>query len=220
MSDQKSFSLVSEKILSADSSDSFQVTLLLCDIRGFTHLLEHTEAKEAFGFIEKFLMRMSAAVLEEGGSVNNLTGDGFLAQFGIGLATNDHAQRAVNAAIKMRSILAEINQDRHLNKKPTVAIGLGIHSGTVAGGIIRTGARRTFLLIGDSINLATRIEGLTKAFAVDILVSLQTYELVKTQFQFLRMPNRLVKGKSESVATFWIPPHVKVNRTYEMEILK
>ena len=147
------------------------------------------------------------------------TGDGFLAQFGIGLNSDDHALRAVNAAIRMRSKLTDINKERHVRREPTITMGIGIHSGVVAGGNVRLGARRTFLLIGDSINLAARIEGLTKAFAVDILVSSQTYDLVKSQFQLLAMPSRVVKGKSESILTYWVPPHAKVVRTYEKEAL-
>lgn len=219
MSEKKPFFLVPERVISSDSSASFQVSLLFCDIRGFTHLLEHLPAQEAYVFIESFLYTMASVVVQEGGSVNNLTGDGFLAQFGIGLNSDDHALRAVNAAIRMRSKLTDINKERHVRREPTITMGIGIHSGVVAGGNVRLGARRTFLLIGDSINLAARIEGLTKAFAVDILVSSQTYDLVKSQFQLLAMPSRAVKGKSESILTYWVPPHAKVVRTYEKEAL-
>jgi adenylate cyclase len=219
MTEKKQFFLVPEKFNSSASSASFEATLLFCDIRGFTSLLERIPAEEAYKFIESFLYEMAAVVVREGGSVNNLTGDGFLAQFGIGLSSKDHALRAVNAAIQMRSHLIAINRETHLRKGATIMMGIGIHSGVVAGGNVRLGARRTFLLIGDAINLAARIEGLTKSFAVDILLSAVSYEMVKDQFQFLAMPSRAVKGKSESVTTYWIPPHVKVSRTYDLEPL-
>lgn len=219
VTEKKQFFLVPEKIISSESSASFQASLLFCDIRGFTHLLENTPVQQAFSFIESFLFTMASIVVREGGSVNNLTGDGFLAQFGIGLRSEDHALRAVNAAVQMRAGLMAINKERHLLKEPTIAIGIGIHTGTVAGGNVKLGARRSFLLIGDSINLAARIESLTKSFAVDILVSGQTYDAVKAHFQFLAMPPRAVKGKAEPVATYWIPPHVKVSRTYDPESL-
>lgn len=219
MTDKKQFFLVPERVISSESSASFQASLLFCDIRGFTHLLELLPAQEAYSFIESFLYNMASVVVQEGGSVNNLTGDGFLAQFGIGLSSDDHALRAVNAAIRMRSKLTDINKERHLRREPTIAIGIGIHSGVVAGGNVRLGARRTFLLIGDSINLAARIESLTKTFAVDVLVSSQTYDLVKHHFQMLAMPSRAVKGKSETVQTYWIPPHAQVYRNYEKEVL-
>lgn len=183
-------------------------------------MLNHLPAQEGFAFIENFLREMTEAVLLEGGSVNNLTGDGFLAQFGIGHEGNDHAFRAVNCAIEMRTRLLAINRERHVRKEPTISIGVGIHSGQVAGGTIRLGARRSFLLIGDSINLAARIEGLTKDFAVDILVSEKTYERARMQFQFLAMPARSVKGISDKVVTFWIPPNVKSSRNYPQESLK
>lgn len=183
-------------------------------------MLNHLPAQEGFVFIENFLREMTEAVLLEGGSVNNLTGDGFLAQFGIGLEGNDHFFRAVNCAMEMRARLLSINRERHLRKEPTISIGVGIHSGHVAGGTIRLGARRSFLLIGDSINLAARIEGLTKEFAVDILVSEKTYERARSQFQFLALPARAVKGISEKVVTYWIPPHVKPIRNYPQESLK
>ncbi len=203
-----------EDSLSFSAPAMYSSTVLFCDIRGFTRLLDHANPKEAFLFIEEFLLGLTSAVIEEGGTVNNLTGDGFLAEFGIGFRSDKHALRAVNSAINMRSRLKEINQHRHIIKNATFNVGIGIHSGSIAGGSVRLGKNSSFLLIGDTINVASRIESLTKDFAVDILISEATAELVKNQLQLLQMPQRAVKGKSEKLQTFWLPPHVKAVRSY------
>lgn len=192
----------------------YSSSVLICDIRGFTHLLQDSNPKEAFLFIEEFLFGLTSAVLDEGGTVNNLTGDGFLAQFGIGLAKSNHALHAVNSAIVMRERLKQINQKRHMVKNATFNVGIGIHSGLIAGGHVRLGTNSSFLIIGDTINVASRIEELTKQFAVDILISESTAELVMNQVQLLKMPSRAVKGKSEKLHTFWLPPHAKVVKSF------
>lgn len=200
-----------------DRSASFVSTVLLCDIRGFTRLLEHLAPNEAFSFVDRFLEDLTSAVANEGGSVNNLTGDGFLAQFGLGLNDNLHALRAVNCAIEMRATLRKINQERHLEKKATVNLGVGLHSGVIAGGKVTLKGYSSFLIIGDTINVASRIEGLTKTFAVDILLSRETGDLVKPYFNLLTMPPRSVKGKSATLETYWLPPHAKPVRPYNQE---
>lgn len=200
--------------------EAFEATVFLCDIRGFTRLLERTAPAEGFRLVQKFLERLTAAVVEEGGRVNNLTGDGFLAQFGGGGADDSrHALRAVNCAIEMRARLQALNLQRHVVKDPTIAVGIGVHTGQVAGGTVRVGGYSSFLLIGDTVNVAARIESLTKIFAVDILLSAQTYARIRDRFTCLTMPPRPVKGKTDELATFWIPPHAKPFRTYDAPAL-
>jgi adenylate cyclase len=165
---------------------------------------------EGFKLIEKFLLTLTAAVIKEGGTVNNLTGDGFLAQFGIGLFEGSHAQHAINCAIRIRDHLRSFNQERHFGHLPTLAIGIGIQSGKVAGGKISLGEFSAFLLIGDTVNSAARIEGLTKEFSVDILASEETYLAAKDRFPFKAMPEREVKGKIEKIKTYWLSPTAKL----------
>ncbi len=214
---QSHYPWVPPAIARVDASAALECTVLFCDIRGFTRLLEHTPPKDAFSLIETFLRSLTSAVIAEGGSVNNLTGDGFLAQFGIGLADHTHALRAVNCAIEMRGRLKTLNLERHLGHVGTFAIGVGINTGTIAGGEIRLGDHTSFLLIGDAINLASRIESLTKEFALDLLISAATYSQVQSHLTCLAMPPRAVKGRTEKLATYWIPPHARPVRSYSLQ---
>lgn len=203
-----------EKIMQETAPRSIQSTVLICDIRGFTKLMADAGPEESFKFVRQFLQNLTSSVIEEGGNINNLTGDGFLAQFGSGVEDDSHALRAVNCAIEMRNRLKEFNRNRHSAKVATVTVGIGLHSGMIAGGYVQLGGYRSFLIIGDTINITARIESLTKDFAVDILLSEQTFDLVKDQFNLMSMPLRVVKGKTEKLKTFWLPPQVKPKRTY------
>ncbi|MBC7691274.1 MAG: adenylate/guanylate cyclase domain-containing protein [Methylotenera sp.] len=218
MSEESWFASVPKTLASVGPSTTFQSTVLVCDIRGFTQLLEKTTPEDAFQFIEKFLHSLTLAVIQEGGSVNNLTGDGFLAQFGIGLFDDSHALRAVNCAIELRQRLQKLNRELHIARDTTFRIGIGLHSGVIAGGHVQLGHFSSFLIVGDTINVAARIESLTKDFAVDILLSSATFDKVKDHHKFMPMAPRAVKGKSEMLATYWIPPQAKTLRNYILEI--
>lgn len=193
-----------------DASVAHEATILMCDIRGFTKLMEAMDSTTGFQLIEKFLLTLTSAVTDEGGTVNNLTGDGFLAQFGFGLLSGNHAVKALNCAIKLRQKLLEFNSERHNAHTTTLSIGIGIQSGRVAGGTVNLGNFSAFLLIGDTVNSAARIESLTKEFAVDILVSDETRATVGERFPLKAMPERSVKGKSTPLRTYWLAPTARL----------
>lgn len=188
-------------------------TVLFCDIRGFTRLLEDMAPAAAFGLIERFLVQLTGAIVAEGGTVNNLTGDGFLAHFDEAHAGDNHALRALNAAITLRARLRELNRDRHEAHAATIAIGVGINSGLLAAGTVRIDGQERPLLIGDVVNLAARIESLTKEFSVDILLSDETYASTRGFGTFLTMPPRAVRGRTEKLVTYWVPPFAKPIRS-------
>ena len=181
-------------------------SLLFCDIRGFSGLLERLPPEEGFGYIQEFLNDLAPAILEQGGSISNLTGDGFLAEFGIQTPGPDHAVRALNAAIAVRRRLSVFNQSQHRTHHPVVTIGIGVHTGIVVGGALSFGGYQTYGLIGDAVNLAARLEKLTKEFSVDALVSEETRKLLPDDAPLIAMPAKSVPGKIGAWKSFWLKP--------------
>lgn len=149
---------------------------------------------------------MGAVVEACNGVVDKFTGDGFLAHFGIINSEIDHALEACYCAIRMRNALTKINSTRYLVDQPVVMMGIGINTGLVAAGTISTMRKAEYTVLGSTVNLASRIEGLTKEFGVDCLVSDQTYSLVEEKLLFQQMPARVLRGISDPIKIHWLLP--------------
>lgn len=194
-----------------DMSDNFEAdkkngTILFCDIRNFTHLFEEEDPLKAVAFANSVLAELGTVVEQGGGAVDRFTGDGFLAHFGVLQADDSHIQSACKVAIEMRSALQQINTQRYLDVESVVSIGIGIHSGEVAYGEIKTEQINQKTVLGDVVNTAARIERLTKHFSVDILLSNSSYRWVKEDFNFRKMPARKISGKKNQITTHWLLP--------------
>jgi adenylate cyclase len=114
----------------------------------------------------------------------------------------DHALRAVRAALDMRRKMVEFNADRVRAGKPEIRIGIGIHTGQVAAGMLGGADQREYTVIGDAVNLASRIESLTKALGTDLLVSEATFERCQGKFAGTRVGEEKVKGRDAGVVVF------------------
>jgi len=125
-----------------------------------------------------------------------------MAIWGAPLSSGDDPFNAVNASLLMREQLLEFNMDRGSEKKPVIQIGCGIHYGPVLAGQIGSDEKMEYTVIGDTVNLASRIESLNKAFGTDILISEETAELVKDRFRVVPMQKITVKGKSEPLTVY------------------
>lgn len=181
-------------------------TVMFCDIRNFTVLFENQDPKEAIRFANDVLAVLGKEVENHGGSVDRFTGDGFLAHFGVYGARDKHAAAACKTVLELRKRLVSINSNRYKNEEIVINIGVGIHTGDVAVGEITTGNITQNTILGDTVNTASRIETLTKYFAVDALASEQTVERVRNTFRFQKMPLRKLKGKESAVPTYWLLP--------------
>lgn len=181
-------------------------TILFCDIRNFTNLFEAEDPLKAVGFANTVLTRLGAEVEAVQGVVDRFTGDGFMAHFGLEAGGANHVDQACRAALRMRRALQTVNNQRYYNVEEVVSFGIGIHTGTVAYGEIKTEQISQLTVLGDVVNTAARIEGLTKYFAVDILLSNQSYHRVSDDYIFKKMPARELKGKKEQVETYWLLP--------------
>jgi class 3 adenylate cyclase len=181
-------------------------TVLFCDIRNFTLLFEQRDPMEAVEFANNVLAKLGSEVEKYNGTVDRFTGDGFLAHFGILNDKKHHVENACRSAIAMRSVLTQINNRRYFDVQPVLSFGIGIHSGDIAYGRIETGQFVQKTIMGNVVNTASRVEGLTKYFTVDILLSEKSYSSVKDLFAFKPMSPQKVKGKQTLEQTYWLLP--------------
>jgi class 3 adenylate cyclase len=147
------------------------VTVLFSDLRGFTSYAEGLAPEDLVRQLNAYLAAMVNVISAHGGVVDKYVGDAIMAVFGAPAARPDDAARAIRAAHAMRGALAEHNQARALREEPPLRQGIGVHTGPVVAGNVGTAARASYTVIGDTVNLASRLEAATKERGVEVLVS-------------------------------------------------
>src|SRR6266404_1631333 len=175
-----------------------EVTVLFADLRDFTPWVESSEPRQVVRDLNAYFAEMEAAIRAHGGLVLQFIGDEIEAVFGAPVPAPDHAVRAVHAALEMRARLATWNGGR---SRP-LSHGIGVHTGSVLAGAIGSRERLSYALVGDTVNLASRIEGLTKQVGADIVVSATTARALDGGVTLDPLPAVRVKGKSAEVEVF------------------
>ncbi len=179
-----------------------EATLLFVDLRGFTSYVEAHEPEEVIRSMRAYFTAMESAVRFHKGLVLQYVGDEMESVFGVPLPDSKQADRAVLAALDMRRNLEALNREREREGKPRFRHGVGIHTGMVLAGITGSEERRSYTLIGDTVNLAARIEDLARDFETDILVGEETVRRLEGAYDVERLPPRTVKGYSKPVTVF------------------
>jgi adenylate cyclase len=175
------------------------VSILFQDIRGFTSLSERLDPAVMLGLLNQFFTEVVAAVEAEGGVVKQFLGDGVMALFGAPQPYPDHAERAVRAALGIVERLKGLNETLQEQDIGAIEIGVGIHTGAVVAGLIGPDNRIEYGVVGDAVNLAARVEALTREMQATILVSRDIAAQLGPGFNLGQTASMLVKGKSQPV---------------------
>jgi adenylate cyclase len=180
-----------------------EVTVLFSDIRGFTAMSEGLEPREVLVMLDDYFGRMSQIVKGHDGVVGKFLGDGLLAYWGVPDTLDDHAVRAVRAARDMQVAVKELNDHRATKQLTPIKVGIGIHTGIVAAGMLGGSLQSEYTVIGDAVNVASRVEGLTKDYGVDLLVSETTWMQLRDP-QGERLASAEIRGRKEPVVLYTI----------------
>ncbi len=181
---------------------SEDLTVLFSDIVGFTSISESLSPKDLAAFINEYLTSMSLVIRNKRGTLDKYIGDAIMAFWGAPVDDAQHAQQGVLAAIEMQRELRRINQDVLQPKGwPEIKIGIGLNSGIMRVGDMGSKIRRAYTVMGDPVNLGSRLEGLTRNYGVGIIASETTKDKVRG-FVFRELDKVKVKGKDEPVAIY------------------
>ncbi len=206
--------LKKESILDVKLGDTVQrdMSVLFSDIRDFTRLSEAMTPEDNFKFINGYLSRMEPAILDNNGFIDKYIGDAIMALF------HGSADDAVRAAISMLDRLVAYNQTRQLPDRPPIQIGIGVNTGTLMLGTVGGQKHMDSTAISDAVNLASRVEGLTKVYGVSLLITDRTFVGLKDSSEYhIRPIDRVaVKGKTEKISVFEVfdadPPGIRAGK--------
>lgn len=186
--------------ISLGDSCERNMTVLFCDIRGFTTLSETMSPAANFRFINRYLSQIAPVINKHGGIIDKYLGDGIMALFPNG------ADEALTAAIQMLESLDNYNKKLKQNKLPIIEVGLGLHTGKTMLGTVGTSSRMDATVISDTVNAAARVESMTKAFATKILITEETKKEIKdlSKYRMRYIATCQIQGKNRPVTLYEI----------------
>ena len=184
-----------------------EMTVLFSDIRGFTTLSEQMEPEVLVGLLHSYLNPMTETVFQHNGTMDKYIGDAIMAIYGAPLLLSDHADRACETALAMLEKLQHLWEVWRAKNLPELKIGIGINSGPMTVGNMGSERLFDYTVIGDNVNLASRLEGLNKLYGTAILISEATQKLLQNSFILREVDRVRVKGKRTSVSIFELRGH-------------
>lgn len=178
-----------------------ELTVLFCDVRGFTTISEGLNANQLREYINLYLTAMSEDIRSNRGTLDKYIGDAVMAFWGAPVALPDHASHAVATALKMLETANKLNDDFIARNWPELKIGIGLNTGEMRVGDMGSKIRRAYTVMGDAVNLGSRLEGITKEYGVGLVVGEAT-KLAAPEFAYRELDRVRVKGKNEPVPVF------------------
>ena len=179
-----------------------EITVLFSDIRGFTTLSETLEPGDLVGLLNRYFTPVTHAIQAEGGYIDKYIGDAVMALFNAPVALPDHPDAACRAAVAMLEALEQFNGHQREQGQPTLDIGIGIHTGEAVVGNMGSEERLNYTALGDSVNVASRLEGLTKDYDRRILITEVTRDRLQGSWETEFMGSVRVKGREQPVNVF------------------
>ncbi len=179
-----------------------ELSVFFSDVRGFTEFSEKMDPEELANFLNEYLTPMTEMVFNNKGTLDKYMGDGLMAFFGAPVPFEDHAYYACRCALQSIEELKKLQVEFAKRGWPHIDIGIGINTGMMSVGNMGSKIVQSYTVIGDAVNLGSRLEGTTKEYGARILVSEYTYEQVKGKFVFREVDHIRVKGKKEPVRAF------------------
>jgi adenylate cyclase len=197
--------LVDEMVKDPDSysmeASNKELTVMFCDMRGFTKMSEKMAPVQLQGLLNDVFSRLTGHIRGQRGTIDKYMGDCVMAFWGAPVETADHASLAVKAALEMSQAMGEINAAHRAKGIPEIGIGIGLNTGSMCVGDMGSNIRRSYTVIGDAVNLGSRLEGLSKSYGVEIVVSESTRKLAN-EHVWQELDKVRVKGKEVAVSIF------------------
>ncbi len=196
---------VAERLLSGDvklGGERREATIFFSDVRGFTSMSESMEPEQVVEMLNEYMTRMVRIIREHHGIVDKYVGDAIMAIWGVPVAGTDDVANAVKASLAMRVALAELNALRISRGQNALLIGMGLNTGQVIAGNIGSHEKMEYTVIGDAVNLASRMESMTKEYGTDLLIPKSVQERLEGRFVFEQCQSAKVKGKAQAIEIF------------------
>jgi len=196
--------------------ESKELSIMFTDVRGFTTISEHygADVQGLTKIMNRYMTAMTKKILDNNGTLDKYIGDAQMAFWNAPLDDEHHAKHAVKTAIEMLGDLDAFNNEIAKEGVPAFGMGLGINTGTVVVGNMGSDQRFDFTCLGDSVNLASRLEGQSKPYGVKLVLGSRTAELVKDEYSITELDCIAVKGKKEGVKIFTLAPDNELHQQW------
>ncbi len=215
--------LVDEMVKDPDSynmkATSKELTVMFCDMRGFTKLSENMEPTQLQELLNSVFSRLTDLIRANRGTIDKYMGDCVMAFWGAPVDSPNHAALAIKTSMEMAKAIRQLNEEHRAKGLPEIGVGIGLNTGNMCVGDMGSSIRKSYTVIGDAVNLGSRLEGLSKAYGVDIVVSESTRRQAP-DFAWQELDKVRVKGKDQAVSIFYPYPLMDKSQKDQSDELK
>jgi len=201
-----------KEYLKSSAGQKVELTVLFSDIRGFTTMSETAPPEKIVEMLNIHFSVMAGIILKHNGTIDKYIGDAIMAFWGAPVRTEDHAERAVLAAVEMVESLKEVNRTlKERGFDMEVKIGVGINTGVATIGNIGSELKKNYTVVGDTVNLSSRLESITKEYKTPLILSEYTYEKIKKTIECSLLGSTKIKGREQPVIIYTVDEFMPKN---------